>query len=333
MVADYDIINNDNSVDTIVECIGGYRPAYDYVKSALLAGKNVVTANKKMLAKYYSELSAIAKERNVQLRFAASVGGGIAWLEMLYAMKNQESIDSFKGIMNGTSNYILDSVFCSDTSFAEALKQAQIAGYAEADPSDDIDGVDTANKTCLSANVAYDGVFDIENMLIKGIRYLNDADIQYCKENNYRCALVGQSSNDGNKKAIAVYPRFVDSEDVLYSIKKNYNCFELNSYSMQHAAISGQGAGQLPTAKNVIADLLKIKQGVPFVIEGNGIGNDDEILMDRFYIRTEEIDIFKEIIDERISSNSFITKLVSVKDLRKLIEKSTDKELFIAGVK
>lgn len=332
MVADFDVILQDEQVDTIVECIGGLHPSYEYVKAALLKGKHVVSANKKMLAKYYQSLMEISKENQVQLRFAASVGGGISWLEMLYDLKRQERIDSFCGIMNGTSNYILDCMLEKGIGFEDSLKVAQQKGFAEANPLDDLSGLDTANKTVLSANVAYDGIFDVDDLLISGIEHLSSHEIRYAQSHCCRIGLVGRTVRHLQEVGLAVYPCFIPKGNQLYSIKENYNCFEVNSFSMQHAAIMGQGAGQFPTAKNVIADLLKIKDRQLFQLTGCSKENHDEWIKQRFYLRTVDYQTFAEVIETQIDATCFITKELSVKQLRALCRKCQDQQLFIAGV-
>ena len=151
----FEDILRDDSIDTVVEAIGGLHPAWDYVKSAIEAGKNVVTANKAMVATFYDELIPLTEKMGVHFRCTASVGGGIGWLSELERVRRIETVSRVGGIMNGTCNYILDSMSRLNLDYAEALRQAQELGYAEADPSTDVDGIDTWHKLIVSANIAF----------------------------------------------------------------------------------------------------------------------------------------------------------------------------------
>ena len=152
---DFDDILNDSEIDTVIEAIGGLHPAWEYVQAAMKAGKNVVTANKALVATYYDELFALVHETDVLFRCTAAVGGGISWLSSLERCRRCESIRQVSGIMNGTCNYILDSMTRLGLRYEEALAQAQALGYAESDPSADVDGIDTWHKLIISSNVAF----------------------------------------------------------------------------------------------------------------------------------------------------------------------------------
>ena len=174
---DVNDILGDDTIDTVVEVMGGLHPAYEYVSAALARGKNVVTANKALIAAYYQELTALAKEKGVALRCTAAVGGGIPWLVNLARVKRLDTVCEVGGIMNGTTNFIMDAMHKSPVSFDAILKEAQALGYAEADPSADIDGDDIRRKLCISANIAFDAVLDETAIPTFGIRTVTAEDI------------------------------------------------------------------------------------------------------------------------------------------------------------
>ena len=167
---DFNDILTDNAIDTVVEVMGGLHPAYEYVSAAMERGKNVVTANKALIAAYYPELTALAKEKGVALRCTAAVGGGIPWLVNLARVKRLDTVGAVGGIMNGTTNFIMDAMHKSPVDFPAILKEAQDLGYAEADPSADIDGDDIRRKLCISANIAFDAVLEETAIPTFGIR-------------------------------------------------------------------------------------------------------------------------------------------------------------------
>ncbi|MDO4198356.1 MAG: homoserine dehydrogenase [Erysipelotrichaceae bacterium] len=285
MTYDMNDILNDNNTDLVVECMGGLHPAYDYVAASIKSGKHAVSSNKKMLAKYLNELNDLCIENKVHLLFSSSCGGGIPWLKELSAISNTDKIDSYMGIMNGTSNYILYKMSHDKCDFAVALKEAQSLGYAEADPSDDIDGIDTANKTVLSAAIAFRRYFDLEDVYIKGIRYIGTEDLNYALDNNYQLALIGKGINKDGRYTLTVMPSFIPKSKIIGNISLNNNCFTVNCDSLGEASFIGQGAGSLPTASNIIRDIKSIDNPYLLDIEDKGI-NDDELSQNTYYIRT-----------------------------------------------
>lgn len=258
------------SIDTVVECMGGDDTPYAFCKSALSAKKNVVTSNKKMLAKYYKQLLALAKTKKVSLLFEASVCGGIPFINTLFNTANVSNINSINGIMNGTSNYILYKMFEEDLSFEEALKGAQNLGYAEADPSDDIDGVDTKNKILISSNVAFRTVNNLKDVHAFGIRNIDIADISFCKKHNLVCKLIASATLINNKKKcilIDVFPTFLSDKDSFSSVTLNNNMAQINSFGLGNIDLVGAGAGSLPTGCAVVSDLALLKDGKEYKAE------------------------------------------------------------------
>ena len=248
--------------------------------------------------------------------------------------KQVDSLTGFKGIFNGTTNYILDKMTIEDCSFGEALKQAQQKGYAEADPKNDLNGFDTANKVCLSANIALDTVTHLEDFLWLGIQNIEKKDILYAKQNNKVCKLIGQGSYEQGKYTLCVMPEFVDHKDSLSLIAQNNNGLELFSPSVGCLRFEGQGAGKLPTAHAIIQDCQSIGRNkvIPLSCQ-NKITLDDETLLKNYYLRCSDPSYFKDIAETYIENNILITKPISLHTLRNHIQESHDEHLFVAGVK
>ena len=334
MTADYDEILEDDSIEIIVECIGGLEPAHTYCKKALEHGKAVVTSNKAMMAHYYEELVSLSRQYHVPICFEASVGGGIPWIINLQLAKQVEPLTGFRGIFNGTTNYILDKMTKEDCYFGDALKQAQQKGYAEADPKNDLNGFDTANKVCLSANICWDTVTHLKDFLWLGIENIDKKDILYAKQNNKVCKLVGEGYFTGGKYTLSVMPEFIDKEDSLSLIAQNNNGLELFGPAVGCLTFQGQGAGKLPTAHAIIQDCQTIVRNriIPLSCK-NKIRLDDKTLLRNYYLRCSNHSYFKDIAETFIAENILITKPISLHTLRKYIQESHDEHLFVAGVK
>ena len=189
-----DDILNDPEIDTVVEVMGGLHPAYEYVSAALARGKNVVTANKALIAAYYTELTALAREKGAALRCTAAVGGGIPWLTNLERVKRLDTVGAVGGIMNGTTNFIMDAMHKAPVDFPTILKEAQDLGYAEADPSADIDGDDIRRKLCISANIAFDAALEETAIPTFGIRTVTAADIAAFRAHGFACKLLARAA-------------------------------------------------------------------------------------------------------------------------------------------
>ena len=199
VTTDYNDILNDPEIEIVCEAIGGLHPAYEFVSAALRAGKSVVSANKHLICHYYRELHELAAENGAELRFTPSAGGGIPWLYNLRREKRCDNILWLRGIMNGTTNYILDAMQNLGSDFAEVLATAQKLGYAEADPSADIDGLDVRRKCAISASLAFDAVLGEEDVPTFGIRHITKADIDYFTSLGMTCKLLGQAKREGGR--------------------------------------------------------------------------------------------------------------------------------------
>ena len=190
---DFKSVLEDSSIDTVVEAMGGLHPAFEFVRDCILAGKNVVTSNKALMATFYDELIPLAKEKGVLLRCTAAVGGGIGWLSELERARRVQTLQQVGGIMNGTCNYILDAMTRGGMTYADALAQAQKLGYAEANPSTDVEGIDTWHKTILSANIAFGISLDMDSVPAAGISNILAEDIASFRARGLVCKLIGMA--------------------------------------------------------------------------------------------------------------------------------------------
>lgn len=261
MTDDINEILNDKATDVVVEAIGGIEPAHQYIMSALNHGKHVITANKAVIAIYLKEFTDAAQANNVKFYFEASVGGGIPWIQGLEKALRIDSVNSISGIFNGTSNFILDQMSRNGESFVDVLKKAQALGYAEADPSADIDGYDIANKLCISADIAYN--IDIRNhqdLPIFGIRNITSSDVKFFQRKGCSVKLIGRTRQIGNKFDYVVEPTLFLNRTLEANTPDNYNLISLKGDTIGKLDFFGQGAGMFPTANAVVQDILDIKE-------------------------------------------------------------------------
>ena len=258
---DFADILQDETIDTVVEVIGGLHPAYEYVTDAIRAGKNIVTANKALMAVYYDELLALAAQHGVSIRCTAAVGGGIGWLSALERARRVDTLREIHGIMNGTCNYILDSMTRLGLDYAEALRRAQELGYAEAEPSTDVDGIDTWHKLILSANIAFGVSLEKADVPVAGIRNITYDDIGWFNRHGYVCKLVGTARRDGEAH---VQPTLYALSELEGNIPANFNLISLDGEVAGRQSFYGQGAGRYPTALNVVQDCADLLEGKGF---------------------------------------------------------------------
>ncbi len=261
---DFRDILTDSSIDTVVEAMGGLHPAFEFVRDAIAAGKNIVTSNKALIATFYEELLTLAKEKNVRIRCTAAVGGGISWLSELERSRRTQEILRVGGIMNGTCNYILDSMTRLGLGYGEALSQAQALGYAEANPTTDVEGIDTWHKVIISSNVAFGVELDKETVPVAGISRITAEDVEAFKAHGYVCKLIatGKQGEDGIQAY--VQPTLCPYGEPESAVPSNYNLITLVGAASGRMSFFGQGAGRYPTAHNVFQDCVDISQGKGF---------------------------------------------------------------------
>ncbi|MBE6704342.1 MAG: homoserine dehydrogenase [Ruminococcaceae bacterium] len=255
---DFDTILNDEEVLIVVETMGGSHPAYDFSKKALEAGKSVVTSNKEVVANFGAELLAIAREKGVSYLFEASVGGGIPIIRPMWQCLAANKILAVDGILNGTTNYILTKMFAEGWSFEDALAKAQELGYAERNPAADVEGLDTCRKISILASLAYGKAIDPAKVHCEGITAITAADVAAAEEFDYRIKLLGRCADVNGKVYAITAPFLVPDEASIANIDDVYNGISVMGNAVGDVMFYGRGAGALPTASAVMADVLDV---------------------------------------------------------------------------
>ena len=281
---DFQEILNDSDIDTVVEAMGGLHPAFEFVHAALNAGKNVVTSNKALVATYYDTLLPLAESKGLSFRCTAAVGGGIGWLSELERSRRTQKITRVGGIMNGTCNYILDSMTRLGLTYADALSQAQVLGYAEANPTTDVEGIDTWHKVILSSNVAFGVSLDTEGIPAAGISRIAKEDVDAFRDHGLVCKLVSTGICDGGYAAF-VQPTLFPQTALEANVPANFNLITLEGEASGRMSFYGQGAGRYPTAHNVVQDCADVLAGKGFYCGyGEKVTVSNDMTM-RYYIR------------------------------------------------
>lgn len=331
-------IVDDKEIDIVVEAMGGIHPAYEYIIASLKSGKNVVTANKAVVAKYLEEFLKVAKENNVRFLFEASVGGGIPCLASIQKARRIDKINRIYGILNGTSNFILDSMFKENKEFFDVLKTAQELGYAEADPSADIDGYDVLNKIVIASVLAYDFYIDREVFPVYSMRNISKDDISYLKKNSKMVKYIGESIVKNGKYEAFVMPNIFNITTQEATVPSNFNLVTLFGDTIGELKFYGQGAGKLPTANAIVQDILDIKLNYSnYEIKcNNSLAYSDVELKNRFLLRSyKKLD--SELIEkiEEYNGNYYMfTKEISTKDLKIMADNllKNDKKGLVAKI-
>ena len=328
VVHDYQIIVNDPEIDIIVETMGGVNPAYQFVKQALESGKSVCTSNKELVAKHGAELLEIAKEKDINFLFEASVGGGIPIIRPLNQSLTADEIEEITGILNGTTNYILTKMSAEDQDFETALKDAQDKGYAERNREADVEGYDTCRKIAILSSLAYGSQVDYEDIYTEGITKITKTDMVYAKQLDASIKIVGSSRRDGDKIVAFVAPMMVNAENPLYNVNDVFNGIFVKGNVLGDTMFYGKGAGKLPTASAVMADVIDAAKHKGTNIMT--IWSKDKVHLQkfedakhRFFVRVKESDIEKVLeyfpsatkVDAGVKGEfGFITSLMSEKE-------------------
>lgn len=258
VIHDFNTILNDPEITVVAEMLGGVHPAYDFSIAALKAGKSVVTSNKEVVSNFGVELLKVARENNVRYLFEASVGGGIPIIRPLTSDLIANEIKSISGILNGTTNYVLTQMTQNRTDFDVALKDAQLNGYAEANPTADIDGIDAARKIVILASLAYGKLVSPNSIYTEGIAKISTSDIETANELGYSIKLIGHCEKIGQKILAMVSPRLIPSDNPLHTVNDVFNGILVEANMLGQSMFYGRGAGKLPTASAVVADIIDI---------------------------------------------------------------------------
>ena len=261
---DFQSVLDDPTIDTVVEAMGGLHPAYEFVRAAMEAGKNIVTSNKALVATFYDELLPLAEQKGLLFRCTAAVGGGIGWLSELERARRIQKIQQVGGIMNGTCNYILDSMTRLGLGYADALSQAQALGYAEAKPATDVEGIDTWHKLLLSSNIGFGISVDPDTVPVCGISAIRAADVENFKAHGLVCKLVSTGKMEEGKLRAYVQPTLFAAGAPEAAVPSNYNLITLIGSASGRMSFYGQGAGRYPTAYNVMQDCADVLAGKGF---------------------------------------------------------------------
>lgn len=254
----YDVVTDPN-IDVVVELMGGVEPAWDYIKTALKNGKHIVTANKELLAKRGEELFNLSEEHNRVVLYEAAIAGGIPIIMPIKTILAGNKIHKIQAILNGTTNYILTKMDMQGASYEEVLKEAQALGYAETDPSGDVEGFDAAYKITTLATIAFNSRIKFENVYREGITKIRKEDIKKADELGYKIKLIASATIDENDNADArVHPMLVPKHKMLAHIDYVTNAVEMSGHPIGSIVLSGPGAGEFPTASSVMGDILSI---------------------------------------------------------------------------
>ena len=256
IVHDVDVIINDPEIKIVVEVMGGIEPAYTFVKRCLEAGKSVVTSNKALVAKHGAELLSIARDRELNFLFEASVGGGIPIIRALNSCLTADKIEEITGILNGTTNYMLSKMFYEGADYDEVLKEAQDNGYAERNPEADVEGYDACRKIAILSSLISGQQVDFEDIYTEGITKITKQDMMYAKKLEMTIKLLASSKRHGDHLHAIVAPAMISKEHPLYNINDVFNAVFVHGNMLGDAMFYGSGAGKLPTASAVVADVV-----------------------------------------------------------------------------
>ena len=319
IVHDFQVIEQDPEVSVVVETMGGLNPAYPFVKASLLAGKHVVTSNKALVAAYGTELLAIAKEKNVNFFFEASVGGGIPIIRPLYRCLKGEKIVEITGILNGTTNYILTKMGKEGASFETVLKEAQALSYAERNPEADVEGYDTCRKIAILTAMATGKEVNYEDISTEGITKITDVDFKYADKLGTSVKLFGTSRMDGEEVHAWVAPVMIGKDHPLYAVNDVFNGIMVKGNMLGTAMFYGSGAGKLPTASAVIADIMEaVENEDHHVVLGWSSERlaiaDQKTSVHRYFVRVEGTGAELEKAAAAAFGNAEVVKLDSLSD-------------------
>ena len=258
LTEDINDILNDNSIDIVVEVMGGIEPTVDWLRTALKNKKHVITANKDLLAIHLKLLEDLAEENGVALKFEASVAGGIPIVNAINNGLNANNISKFMGIFNGTSNFILSKMTHEQTTFKDALEEAQRLGFAEADPTDDVEGVDAARKVVITSYLSFNQVIKLNDVKLVGISDITLADINVASALNYKIKLIGKGTYENGYVNASVEPTLIHKNHQLAAVENEYNAIYVIGDAVGDTMFYGKGAGSLATGSAVVSDLLNV---------------------------------------------------------------------------
>lgn len=258
LTEDVNEILNDDSIDIVIEVMGGIEPTVDWLRDALKSGKHVITANKDLLAVHLKLLEDLAEEKGLALKFEASVAGGIPIVNAINNGLNANNISKFMGILNGTSNFILSKMTREQTTFEDALDEAQRLGFAEADPTDDVEGIDAARKVVITSYLSFNQVIKLNDVKVRGISQTTLSDINVADKLGYKIKLIGKGTYQNSKVNASVEPTLIHKSHQLATVEDEYNAIYVVGDAVGDTMFYGKGAGSLATGSAVVSDLLNV---------------------------------------------------------------------------
>lgn len=329
IVHDYKAIEEDTEVKIVVETMGGVEPAYTFVKAMLEAGKHVTTSNKALVAVKGAELIALAKEKNVNFMFEASVGGGIPIIRPLNSCLTADEIEEITGIVNGTTNYMMTKMTEEGSEFADVLKDAQAKGYAEKDPTADIEGYDACRKIAILTSLVCGQQVDFEDIHTEGITKITATDIRYAKAMGRAIKLLASSKKTGDGYVAMVAPYLLPKTHPLYSVNDVFNAIFVHGNVLGDAMFYGSGAGKLPTASAVVADIVEMAKHLDMNIPVEWSSKKLELVdykksVNRFFVRVTGED--KAAVENTFGSVTYVSAEGVTGELGFVTESMTEAE-------
>lgn len=312
LIHDFETIVNDAEVDIVVETMGGVEPAYTFVKRCLEAGKKVATSNKALVAKHGAELLAIARDRSINFMFEASVGGGIPIIRALNSSLTADRIDEVTGILNGTTNYMLTKMFFESADYDEVLKEAQEKGYAERNPEADVEGHDACRKIAILTSLIAGQHVDFETIHTEGITKITTEDMKYAKTMDMAIKLLASSKREGESFSAIVAPMLLSKNHPLCNVNDVFNAIFVRGNMLGDAMFYGSGAGKLPTASAVVADVVDAAKHLHRTVVTRWESNTLELVPNadakrRFFVRIHgEESVLKSRVDEVFGQVEFV---------------------------
>ena len=331
MTSSFDEILADEKIELVVECMGGVEPARTYIMAALQSGRHVVTSNKAVVAAHFAEFAAASVASGAGLFVEAAVGGGVPWIASVEKVRRIDEVTSFSGIMNGTTNYIVDAMRRQGAEFDAVLAEAQRLGFAERDPSADIDGIDVLNKTIISASVAF-GVACERGLPASGIRNLTKADLELFAAHGRTVKLLGHGLTTDGRYAAAVEPVAVAADSLEANVPGNFNLLTLDATTVGELKFYGQGAGSLPTGNAIVQDVLDCASGArrPVYDFSRPLSYDPTLLRADYVLRTTA-----ELGDtEEFGPGALLVRDLTAEAARALLDEAlaTDPTTFMAAL-
>ena len=331
-------ILEDDEIKIVVEVTSDLEESYENIKKALKGKKHVITANKAIVSKYFEELKELSKENGVEFLYEASVAGGIPIIKPLKDQVNINEIHEIQGILNGTCNYILTNMFEKNLDYFDVLKKAQELGYAEADPSADVEGHDTLRKLRILGTIAFGSKVGEDDILLEGINKISKLDVETIKNMDSTVKLIGESKIEENKVKSFILPTIVKGDSYFATVNQAMNSVAFRGDMVGELKFYGPGAGKLPTASSILVDLVDILEGRyrkgrrPRKVE---LVNSKEV-KERFYLRlNKKVEVDPSIVEKDLSNDEntiIVTKKINIEDIYKIKDTNniSDQEYFLA---